>query len=307
MGLGKTVLVGEGHVNTVTKHRDDAWKSRCPPPPDWGPLSRADTPPPPQENTGPQEYTGPRDQKYYLESITFKIEDSIFKVPRYHFEHSSEIFATTFTLPVADNADAEGQSDENPVILEGISSVDFRALLKVLYPLDIPQILSMPKDEWISVLKLSTQWYFLDARDLAIKQLNDRPDIGGVERILLARQYDVATWLRKGYNDLAKREEGLSLEDAAKIGWETTVRLYQTREAAIKSYPGNQYTHSPFGTAIPRSKDTTLYGESRFRYADVEGTFREDFRQADLASAAYTRRSTYTWLDVHEVLAIEDH
>ncbi|KAJ7788782.1 hypothetical protein B0H14DRAFT_3575732, partial [Mycena olivaceomarginata] len=163
-----------------------------------------------------------------------QVEARIFKVPRYHFEHSSEIFATTFTLPVVDAADAEGGSDENPVILEGINSVDFQRLLKVLYPLDIPQILSMPKDEWISVLKLSTQWYFLDARDLAIKQLNDRPEIGSVERILLARQYDVAAWLRMGYNDLAKRGEGISLEDAATIGWETTVRLYQTREAAIK-------------------------------------------------------------------------
>ncbi|KAJ7250470.1 hypothetical protein B0H12DRAFT_974819, partial [Mycena haematopus] len=172
-----------------------------------------------------------RDQKYYLESITLKIEGRIFKVPRYHFEHSSEIFAATFTLPVVDGADTEGGSDENPVILEGISKVDFKALLKVLYPLDIPQILNMPKDEWISVLKLSTQWYFLDARDLAIKQLDDRPDIGSGERILLARQYDVTTWLRMGYNDLAKREEGISLEDAVTIGWETTVRLYQTREA----------------------------------------------------------------------------
>jgi hypothetical protein len=95
--------------------------------------------------------TGPRDQKYYLESITFKVrltpkardyphsalqvEERIFKVPRYHFEHSSEIFATTFTLPAVDEVHTEGQSDENPFILEGISCVDFQRLLKVLYPL----------------------------------------------------------------------------------------------------------------------------------------------------------------------------
>ncbi|KAF8216988.1 hypothetical protein K438DRAFT_1704114 [Mycena galopus ATCC 62051] len=242
----------------------------------------------------PQEYTGPRDHTYYLESITFKVEARIFKVPRYHFEHSSEIFATTFTLPVVDGA--EGDSDENPVILEGISRVDFQALLKVLYPLscgrDIPQILTMSKDEWISVLKLSTQWYFLDARDLAIKQLDNRPEIGSVERILLARQYDVAAWLRMGYTDLARRDEGISLEDAAKIGWETTVRLYQTREAAIKSY-----SHNPRGAygATHSYRDNA----SRFQYADVEGAFREDFRRADSASAAYARRLTgYTGLSL---------
>ncbi|KAJ7656468.1 hypothetical protein DFH06DRAFT_1411260 [Mycena polygramma] len=128
------------------------------------------------------EDAGPRDRMYYLESVavTFKgcspVEERIFKVPRYHFEHSSEIFATIFILPVVDAVQGEDQSDENPVILEGISRVDFERLLKVLYPLDIPQILSMAKDDWISVLKLSTLWYFLDARDLAIKPLNDRGD-----------------------------------------------------------------------------------------------------------------------------------
>ncbi|KAJ7631360.1 hypothetical protein DFH06DRAFT_1005297 [Mycena polygramma] len=202
------------------------------------------------------------------------VEDGIFKVPRYHFEHSSEIFATTFTLPAADAVQGEGQSDDNPFILEGISRIDFERLLKVLYPLDIPQILSMAKDDWISVLKLSTLWYFLDARDLAIKQLNDRGDIGSVERILLARQYDVASWLRMGYTDLARREEGISLEDAEKIGWQTTVRLYQTREAAIKSY-SQSYPNRHYAN------------QSRFQHADVEGTFQEDFRLAELASSEF--------------------
>ncbi|KAJ6581992.1 hypothetical protein B0H19DRAFT_1019018 [Mycena capillaripes] len=219
-----------------------------------------------------------RDRKYYLESITFKVEESTFKVPRYHFEHSSEIFATTFTLPAVDAVNAEGQSDENPFILQGIERVDFERLLKVLYPLDVPQILSMVKDDWISVLKLSTLWYFLDARDLAIKQLNGRADIGSIERILLARQYDVAPWLRMGYTDLARREEGISLEDAEKIGWQVTVRLYQTREAAIKSYS--------------KSHAGRHHGSQSFQHADVEGTFREDFRQAELASAAYARHNT---------------
>ncbi|KAJ7631367.1 hypothetical protein DFH06DRAFT_1005234, partial [Mycena polygramma] len=131
------------------------------------------------------------------------VEERSFKVPRYHFEHSSEFFATIFTLPAVDAVQGEGQSDEDPFILEGISLVDFERLLEVFYPLDIPQILSMAKNDWISALKLSTLWYFLDARDLAIKQLNDRGDIGSVERILLARQYDVASWLRRGYTDLA--------------------------------------------------------------------------------------------------------
>ncbi|KAJ7250472.1 hypothetical protein B0H12DRAFT_1234360 [Mycena haematopus] len=208
-----------------------------------------------------QKSAGPRHQKYYLESITFKIEDDIFKVPRYHFEHSSEIFAATFTLPAVDGADTEGGSDENPIILEGIKSVNFVTLLKVLYPLDIPQILS--KNEWISVLKLSTQWYFLSARNFAIRQLDSRSDMGSVERILLARQYDIAAWLREGYDDLVNRKHGISVEEAVKIGLETTVRLYQAGE----------------GTVIKRSRRNS---------SDLDIYFRAEFIQADAASAVYS-------------------
>jgi hypothetical protein len=54
-----------------------------------------------------------------------------FNVPRYHFEHSSEVFATMFSLPTGGGIHTEAQTGENPVILEGITSVDFRALLKI--------------------------------------------------------------------------------------------------------------------------------------------------------------------------------
>ncbi|KAJ7763619.1 hypothetical protein DFH07DRAFT_812587 [Mycena maculata] len=240
-------------------------------------MAPPSAPPTPEPN---DEDSGPRDPKYYLDSVTFKVEDRLFKVPRYHFEHSSEIFATTFTLPAGDDVQAEGHSDENPFILDGISKVDFQRLLKVLYPLDIPQILGMPKDDWISVLKLSTLWYFLDARELAIQQLTSRIT-ESVERILLARDYEVSSWLRAGYTDLARREEGISMEDAEKIGLRTTVQLYQTREAAIKSYSSS--------TSGFRPNQYGVYSQSRFQHADVEGTFREEFRLADLASAAYAR------------------
>ncbi|KAF7356247.1 hypothetical protein MVEN_00956200 [Mycena venus] len=217
-----------------------------------------------------------RDGDHYIETITFKVEDRLFKVPRYHFLHSSEIFATTFTLPPGAGVHTEGKSDKNPVVLEGISMVDFQRLLKILYPPDMKsQILSitdarwMTKEEWVSVLKLSTQWYFLATRDLAIKQLDKLPDMGSVERILLARQYDVPHWLKTGYTQLARRAAGISQEEAAQIGWETAFQLCQVREAAMKA--GN--------TSCLRSLE---------RHANVEGTFREEFKQAELASAGYS-------------------
>ncbi|KAJ7210480.1 hypothetical protein GGX14DRAFT_363351, partial [Mycena pura] len=214
-----------------------------------------------------------------------QVEDRLFKVPRYHFEHNSEIFASTLTLPPAKDAQAEGNSNDNPFILHGISSIDFQRLLKVLYPLSRRRKTSMqlennagprtsstmPKEDWISVLKLATMWCFLDVRSLAIQQI-DLLGLQSVERILLARAYHVSPWLRTGYTELARREEGISEEDAEKIGWKTTVQLYQVRETAIKNY-----------TTPSRPQ----YGQSRFQNVDVETTFREEFRLADAASAVY--------------------
>ena len=48
----------------------------------------------------------------------------------------SDVFTTMFTLPQGNKPNAEGTSPNNPIKLpEEIKSEDFKALLKVLYPL----------------------------------------------------------------------------------------------------------------------------------------------------------------------------
>jgi hypothetical protein len=75
-----------------------------------------------------------------------QVEDKLFKVPRYQFEHSP-IFKTAFTLPAGTLA-AEGVSDENPIELPGIKKSDFESLLKVLFNLCVTaSTASMSKSE----------------------------------------------------------------------------------------------------------------------------------------------------------------
>ncbi|KAJ6589971.1 hypothetical protein DFH09DRAFT_884882, partial [Mycena vulgaris] len=153
------------------------------------------------------------------------------------FERHSEIFATTFTLPPAAGVRPEGSSVDNPFKLEGVSAVDFRRLLKLLYPLTcLPKTPTLVTEEWISVLKLATLWRFLEIRDLAIKQLaSHAQSLDCLQRILFGKQYDVSAWLRSGYTDLARRVTPISLAEATQIGWELTLRIYQAREAALTS------------------------------------------------------------------------
>lgn len=87
----------------------------------------------------------------------------------------------------------------------------------------------MHREDWVSVLKLSTMWDFLDIRKLAIQELS-KMEISTVDKIILARDCKVAEWLLSGYNELAKRSETISLDEAARLGWEATVRIFQVRE-----------------------------------------------------------------------------
>jgi len=88
--------------------------------------------------------------------------------------------------------------------------------------------------EWEAVLKLSTMWECGDTRTVAIQELS-KIKIGEAEKIMLSKEYGVASWLFKGYTELAKREEIVSEEEGEILGPETVVRLLRVREAGIKA------------------------------------------------------------------------
>ena len=60
------------------------------------------------------------------------MEGCLFKIPREPLAEESTVFADMFLLPQGDQGTVEGQSDENPIILQEISKHDFEQLLEVL-------------------------------------------------------------------------------------------------------------------------------------------------------------------------------
>ena len=83
--------------------------------------------------------------------------------------------------------------------------------------------------EWISVLDLSTKWYFVEFRRLAIAKITTLcGDV--VEKIRLGKEYKVYSWLLFGYEQLARRTEKISDDEAKIIGFLTTIFIYGVRE-----------------------------------------------------------------------------
>ncbi|KAJ7701988.1 hypothetical protein B0H16DRAFT_1250227, partial [Mycena metata] len=162
------------------------------------------------------------------------VENVFFRVPRWQFDNNSGIFATTFSLPQPGEK-GEGSDDEHPFQLDGITRVEFQTFLKVLYPLSaVPKTPTLSPTEWISVLKLASLWDFIEVRDFAITELRFYAEsLDCVARILLGRRYDVSTWIRSGYTELARRRTAITSEEAMKIGYEVALQISQLREAAV--------------------------------------------------------------------------
>ncbi|KAI6040621.1 hypothetical protein EDC04DRAFT_1459408 [Pisolithus marmoratus] len=133
----------------------------------------------------------------------------------------------------------EGQSDKNPVILQGVSKTEFECLLRALMDRQhgTQKKSKLAHNQWISVLKLSTMWDFNNLRNVAIQHL-DVPSgpLGPADKFALASKYETKKWLLPALIALARRSEPISVEEGRCIGFENALKLAAVREklAAIR-------------------------------------------------------------------------
>lgn len=124
----------------------------------------------------------------------------------------------------------EGNDEKNPIVLTGVTKVDFENLMKIMYPLQICDTQNLSYDQWVSVLKLSTKWRFVECRQLSIAELSTLCGDSPIKKILLGREYRVSKWLMSGYEQLARRSQKLSKEEAELIDYSTAFSVFSVRE-----------------------------------------------------------------------------
>ncbi|KAF8627757.1 hypothetical protein AX17_006123 [Amanita inopinata Kibby_2008] len=78
-----------------------------------------------------------QNEEFYLECdpIVFRVEDELFKVPRQLFLHESSVFRDMVDMPICESKALDGNSDKNPLVLEGVQKNNFITLLKFLFKL----------------------------------------------------------------------------------------------------------------------------------------------------------------------------
>ncbi|RXW16417.1 hypothetical protein EST38_g9437 [Candolleomyces aberdarensis] len=178
------------------------------------------------------------DEEHYWDFVTFSVEGCLFRLPKYRFLEESEYFRKEYRLD---------QEPAPPVEEPEYTSVDVNAY-------STSSANSNKRDDQVvelegSVLKLSTKWFFNDIRNRATKEIESVD--GGltvINRIVLAKEYNISKLLLAGYKALIKREETINLHDGEKIGLRNALQLYEIRD----KYHRQSYTEQELESIIER-------------------------------------------------------
>ncbi|QRV78372.1 The BTB (BR-C, ttk and bab)/POZ (Pox virus and Zinc finger) domain [Ceratobasidium sp. AG-Ba] len=171
--------------------------------------------------------------KFFFDNtlVVLEIEDTLFNVHKYQLM-KSETFSDMFQA--ANRDPEEGSCREKPIILQGISALDFECLLTVLYATRFSTYQPAPEASLIiPAFRLANLWNFSDLRvyllPLAEKELSD------VDKIVFAREFDIKEWLAPAHTRLCEREQPPTTDEALKLGVHSLLLITRVREESRKA------------------------------------------------------------------------
>ncbi|KAF8161479.1 hypothetical protein B0H34DRAFT_701115 [Crassisporium funariophilum] len=189
-----------------------------------------------------------RDKEYYMDIVVFWVEGYLFKVPTQQFTEESEVFQAMFTLPQDPDLKVDGQTDDQPLRLEGVKQDAFRQLLRVMYPRGSDTQLTF--DQCASVLELSIKWDMDRIRRLSIMKME--PDLlEDPQRLLLmGHRYHVDDWVIAAFDFFVRRADPMGLEDVEQIGIADVLKISSIRECCCRHHKVPVNKRGSLGLAI---------------------------------------------------------
>ncbi|KAG8894160.1 hypothetical protein FRC00_009414 [Tulasnella sp. 408] len=165
--------------------------------------------------------------------------------------------------------EGEGHSDEQPISLTGISAFEIESFLEAMEALFPNGGSKLTFDQWAAGLHLATMWGFDDIREKIIVKMDGTiSKINPLDRIDVSLKCRVQKWLHPAYEALCKRDEGLSDDEAGRLGLQRSAAIWRIRELLL-SYKvqnlvrdlaeGNRPGQKILGTRLPWQDQSLLY------------------------------------------------
>ncbi|KAL1712972.1 hypothetical protein EV715DRAFT_277635 [Schizophyllum commune] len=155
-------------------------------------------------------------------SVKFKLDDgTMYNVLRHFFEQSSSF--------VEEHLSA---GDVDVVELKGVSRADFDRFLSYMFPSSLGKCDMTTSEEWLSILRLADKWRFTDLRAHALEML--KSTASPIDRILIAREFDLPDWLLPAFIDLCRAPDPPSEAEAEHLGLSALVKIGRVREMFMR-------------------------------------------------------------------------
>lgn len=212
------------------------------------------------------------------------MENQLFRVHRYFFTRDSAQFRETLAHPPAPGDFSKGSNDNNPFVLEDTLIFEFERFLwvfyneYVLYP-SFPMfsnvyfrkysIYEANVEEWSSILKLASQWDFVEVKNFALREL-EQLEMPALDKIILYHTHNIdRNLLQAAYIALTVRDESISIKEGRLLGLETALRLAHAREFARRKAGTTRslvnlavpeldtFINQLFNLALPNASNTT--------------------------------------------------
>jgi len=155
--------------------------------------------------------------------------NTLFRVHRSFFERESEVFRELFASAAED--DPLVGSDARPFRLQDVTVGEFEQLLWVWYDRDY-NYREQTKENWVTILRLSTRWSFPKITGLAVRQL-EALHLPPAEMISIYNRYGIDDErLLDSYVELCRSPTLPTEADGHLMQMETLINILQAREDA---------------------------------------------------------------------------
>ncbi|VDC03807.1 unnamed protein product [Peniophora sp. CBMAI 1063] len=164
--------------------------------------------------------------RFYFETnfIKFQIENTLYRVHDYLFTMHSPFWSQKLDV----------LRDDSTVLDLDVSEADMDAFLAILYNKNFQGHDLKTYVEWESVLRLATRWAFDSIRTLALDKLE--PLASPLQKLVLARAFDVPCWIQPAIVSLCMRKEALSLAEGSLLSMSDVIVIAAAREAVRQAH-----------------------------------------------------------------------
>ncbi|ETW77471.1 hypothetical protein HETIRDRAFT_480130 [Heterobasidion irregulare TC 32-1] len=163
----------------------------------------------------------------------FLVSGRLYKVHRYLLSQSVA-FRDMFTCPPGPNAMVQGETDADPITLQGVTQEEFEALLDVFYDSNHDGYSKITLQQWMHILSIASVFQFDNIRERAIREITKHePNLDAMQEIELALKHEVRQWALEGLAKLLLRPEVLDEDEASRLPLGMVVKLWKAREEYV--------------------------------------------------------------------------